>query len=188
MGQPDHVPLAVADRVRPVEPLPTPEAWTPSRPGDLRAARQPTGALLGTPGPDQGFALHLASRFADRLRLGPGERLEDAVVGASAIALRRAARFGRAPVVHDCELAFGLLGLLDEAPEDLVRLRRGLLEGCAEDEWRQRLVAASVTDEALALSPAEARRRQAEWRRWFVADAGADGSTGAVEAASAAAS
>ena len=38
---------------------------------------QPSGALLGTPGPNVGYAYTLAERVADRLRLGPHEHADD---------------------------------------------------------------------------------------------------------------
>ena len=57
-----------------------PGIWTQSRPSELRGTR-PAGPSLGTPGPDQGFALKLARRFEDRLELAEGESTEDAIAG-----------------------------------------------------------------------------------------------------------
>ena len=70
--QPSFVPVVEADQVRRAYQLHVPEIWTTSRPSELRGTRQPAGAFLGTPGPDQGFALKLARRFEDRLVLVPG--------------------------------------------------------------------------------------------------------------------
>ena len=79
--QPSFVPVVEADQVRRAYQLHVPSIWTTSRPSELRGTRAPAGAFLGTPGPDQGFALKLARRFEDRLVLAPGEHAEDAIVG-----------------------------------------------------------------------------------------------------------
>ena len=126
MTQPSFVPVVEADQVRRAYQLHVPEIWTTSRPSELRGTRAPSGAFLGTPGPDQGFALKLARRFEDRLVLGAGEQAEDAIVGCTAVAMRRAASFGRAPVIHDLTLAFTLWGFLAGAPADLVATREPL--------------------------------------------------------------
>lgn len=164
MAQPDHVPLQEADRVRPVERLPTPAAWVADRPADLRGVGQPSGRLLGTQGPDQGYALVLAGRFVDRLALGPDERAEDAVAGCLGVALKRAALFGRAPVAYDCELAFSLFGFLGDAPADLLSWRGHVFQAAAHDYPAQRRISDLVPDTTLRLSPAEVRARLAEWR------------------------
>ena len=72
MTQPSFVPVVEADQVRRAYQLQVPSIWTTSRPSELRGTRQPSGTFLGTPGPDQGFALKLARRFEDRLVLGAG--------------------------------------------------------------------------------------------------------------------
>lgn len=164
MAQPDHVPLKEADRVRPVDRLPTPAAWTADRPADLRGAAQPSGRLLGTQGPDQGYALTLARRFVDRVVLGPGERAEDAVAGCLGVALKRAALFGRAPVVFDYELALGLFGFLGEAPGDLLEWRRPLFQAAAHDYEAQRRISDLVPEATLRLPPGEIRDRLSDWR------------------------
>ena len=70
--QPSFVPIVEADQVRPAYQLQVPSIWTQSRPSELRGASQPSGVQLGSPGPDQGFALKLARRFADRLQVVGG--------------------------------------------------------------------------------------------------------------------
>jgi hypothetical protein len=169
MAQPDHVPLNEADRLRPVERLPTPAAWMADRPADLRGAGQPSGRLLGTQGPDQGYALTLAGRFVDRLVLGPGERAGDAVVGCLGVALKRAALFGRAPVLFDYEVALRLFGFLGEAPADLVEWRRPLFQGAAKDYHAQRRISDLVPEDTLRLSPAEVLDRLLGWRSLITA-------------------
>ena len=106
-----------------------PEAWWPDRPGVVEGL-QPTGPLLGSQGPDQGYAFAIAHRLASKLRLQPRERLDDAMRGCVLIALRRASLFSRAPVVHDVKLAFTIWGFFDEQPPaDLLARRAELFEG-----------------------------------------------------------
>ena len=109
---------------------PAGQAWTATRPGDL-VGRQPTGAKLGRQGPDQGYGLKLVRRLADRLELAPGEHLDDVIAGNLAVGLARASLFGRAPVIHDLELAFTVWGYLGGAPPELVTYRKPLF-------WRRR--------------------------------------------------
>lgn len=169
MAQPDFVPVSPGDRVRKTDDLPSPDSWRATRPGELEGLRPPTGRSFGNPGPDQGFALKLAKRFADRLELQPGEHAEDAVTGCLGVALRRASRFGRAPVIYDLELAFTLFGFLGGAPDDLLEFRRPFFDAVAHDYWDQRDVADLVAEETLAMTPAEVRARLADWRSLLVA-------------------
>jgi len=120
--------------------------------------------MLGKPGPDQGYGLALAQKFAGRLRLAPGETEADAIAGCTAVALRRASMLGRAPVIYDFDLAFQLWGFLGDAPDDLVEFRKPLFAGAAHHYKHQREIADQVTEEALRLTPAEARARLGDWR------------------------
>ena len=79
MTQPEYVPTALADRVREQEKLPAHQGWTATRPADAVVPSAPTGPRLGRPGPDQGYALRLARRFRDRIKLVPGEHMADAM-------------------------------------------------------------------------------------------------------------
>jgi len=164
MAQPEYVPVAVADRVRPAERLPVPHSWHQDRPAELLRPDRPTGPRFGTPGPDQGYALKLAHRFEDRLRLAPGESAEDAEAGCVAVALCRAALFGRAPVVYDLEHAFTLWGFLGEAPADLVEHRRPLFSAAAHHYEAKREIADRVPEATLRLTPAQVRESLAGWR------------------------
>ncbi|MEY2959575.1 MAG: hypothetical protein RLZZ01_2143 [Actinomycetota bacterium] len=136
-----------------------PESWTPDRPGIVDGL-QPVGARLGAQGPDQGFALTIARRRADRVQLQPGERLDDAIRGCVAIALRRASAFSRAPVVHDVDLAFTIWGFYDERPPaDLLERRAELFEGIGNvlhHYAEGRHVADLVPESTLRLTPAAA--------------------------------
>ena len=89
--------------------MPASGSWRADRPGDL-GALQPKGALLGSPGPNVGYALTLANRARDRLKLEPHESIDDATEVIAAVAMKRAATFGRAPTVNDVDFAMELLG------------------------------------------------------------------------------
>lgn len=163
MAAPDYVPVTLADRPRSALALPPPRSWTASRPADL-ARNQPSGPKLGSQGPDQGYALNLAARFADRLILEPGDHADDVMAGCVGVALKRASIFGRAPVIHDIELALGLFGFLDPAPADLVAWRRERFAGASHHYWDQRAIADRVPEATLRLTPAQVRGRLADWR------------------------
>ena len=164
MPQPEYVPIASSDRVRPAERLPVPHQWRADRPADLDEPEQPSGPAMGTPGPDQGYGLKLARAFADRLVLSEGISVEDAIRGCLGVALRRAALYGRAPVLYDFELAFTLWGFLGGAPDEVVRERRPLFEAASHHYWDQRAISDRVPDETLGLTPAQVRDRLGDWR------------------------
>ena len=165
MTQPSYVPIVEADQVRPAYRLRTPLAWKADRVADLRTPGQPKGKEMGVPGPDQGYALLLAHRlFAERLELSGGVTTDDALVGASAVASARAARFGRAPVAKDVEMALVLFGFLGGAPEDLIAWRTVLFRGAAHHYEQQRRIVDAVPDDTLPLRPDEVRARLGEWR------------------------
>lgn len=164
MTQPKFAPIPIEDEVRPAYRLATSRPWTPSRPADFRSGRRAEGIGTGTPGPDQGYALRLARRFAGTLTLAEGEHEDDALAGAVVIALRRAASFGRAPVLADIEFALALFGFLDDAPGDLVEERKRLFRGAAHDYWDRRALAASVPEDVLGCTPAEVKASLAGWR------------------------
>jgi hypothetical protein len=160
--------MTLGDRVRTADTLPIPDRWSADRPGELAGLRPPEGRAFGTTGPDQGYGLKLAKRFVERLELQPGEHAEDAVSGCLGVALRRASRFGRAPVIYDLELAFTLFGFLGGAPADLLEFRRSYFDAASHDYWDQRDIADLVAEETLALSPADVRSRLGEWRSMLV--------------------
>ena len=163
MAAPEYVPVAPADLPRKGEALP-PDSWKPERPGDL--VFQPRGPRFGTPGPDQGYGLKLARRFTDQLMLEPGEHVDDVVAGGLGVGLKRAASFGRAPVIHDFAFAYGVFGFLDKAPSDLAKFRKELFAGAGHAYWQEREVCDTVPDETLRLTPADVRAKvtAGQWR------------------------
>lgn len=106
-------------------PLP----WKLDRKAEI-VGRQPKGNGLGNPGPDQGYVLTLAALVRGRIRVQPGELVDDVVAGSITIALRRASQVGRAPVMEDILIALTIWGwLLDSPPHDLVNTRQKLFAG-----------------------------------------------------------
>jgi hypothetical protein len=163
MAAPDYVPVAYGDRPRTLLPPPGHDGWTATRPGDL-TDRQPSGRLFGNQGPDQGYGLVLAERFHGRLLLTEGEDEHDVMAGCLGVALARASIFGRAPVIHDLELAYGLWGYLDPPPADLVAYRKPLFAGASHHYWDQRAIVDLVPESTLRMTPAAVRQRVKEWR------------------------
>jgi hypothetical protein len=164
MPQPDYVPMTRADEVRQAERMPVPGTWVPNRPGEVWDKGMPTGKRVGAPGPDQGYGLKLARQFLGRLQLADGELADDAVAGCLTVGLKRASRFGRAPVIHDMELAFVLWGFLGDPPAALIEYRKPLFMAVSHDYWEQRAIADAVPDETLRLTAADVRSRLADWR------------------------
>src|SRR5690606_41372985 len=121
-------------RVRPVRscgaPPRRPEPWFAERPGELDGGFR-WRERFGAPGPDQGYVYVLARRFRDRLTLAPDEDVDDAIAGCAAVALKRAALFGRAPVVPDRTVAFTISGFLGHAPPGLLASRPPLFAGAS---------------------------------------------------------
>jgi len=155
MTQPSFVPIAEADQVRPALHLKVPSAWSADRPADHRVPGIPIGRGYGSPGPDQGFALSLARRFEDRIRLTPDEEIEDVLTGCALIASRRAAAFGRAPCVYDLDAAFALFGFLNgDPPADVVESRTTKFRSVSHSYEAQRELVDSIPEEALSALPA----------------------------------
>jgi hypothetical protein len=167
MAAPEFVPPSPTERVRlPWESPPVvPPAWTLDRPGEI-FTRQPEGPRLGYQGPDQGYALVLANRFRDRLKLAAGEHADDAVTGCVLIGTRRASLYGRAPVVHDLTIAFTMWGYLDSSPPaELLRARRARFQAAAHDYETARAIVDAVPEDVLRMTPADvAAAYPARWR------------------------
>ena len=168
MAAPEYVPVPVVGKARlPWEsPDHVPAAWTLDRPGEVAQGRQPVGPRLGYPGPDIGYALTLAALVRPEVVAGPGESVDDAVAGCTAIAMRRAALFGRAPVLHDLRMSFTMWGWFDAQPsQDLRATRRSAFEAASHDYEIRRAVVDQVPDETLRMTPAQvADAYPARWR------------------------
>lgn len=95
--------------------LPPARSWYADRPGEV--AFDPEGETYGFAGPDAGYVGKLVPLFRDRLVPGTTHR-EDVIAAGKAIAMRRAAICGRAPMAEDLEVAFLVLGALEDVPGD----------------------------------------------------------------------
>jgi hypothetical protein len=169
MAAPRFAPVPPTEQVRAyASPEHVPDPWLADRPGEIDGP-QPSGALLGTQGPDQGYALVLARRLAPEVRLQPGDKLDDAVRGSLGIALRRASMFSRAPVIHDLTVAFTMWGWFDEQPPaELVERRRQLFQGVgnvAHHYVEARAIVDLVPESSLRLAPAAVQSQYpSRWR------------------------
>jgi hypothetical protein len=175
MAAPKFAPVpAIGDIKSYRSPAYVPDPWMPDRPGDLDGG-QPSGPRLGYQGPDQGYALVLANRLAPQLVVADDEDIDDVVKGCTAIALRRASMFGRAPVIHDLRIAFTIWGFLDPAPPaDLVALRVKRFEGAGHPHHYEvaRALADEVPASTLQMNPDKvAAAYRTEWRRLLGLDA-----------------
>ena len=168
MAAPRYAPVSPVENPRSYEsPDFVPAGWTPGRPAEIEG-RQPVGERLGYQGPDQGYVLTLAARARSRVRVSHGEDVDDALRGCSLIALRRAALFGRAPVVYDLDLALTMWGYLTDAPPaDLLAVRRELFAGVGNPHHYKegRAIADMVPESTLRMTPAAVASQMAtSWR------------------------
>ncbi|HVV36514.1 MAG TPA: hypothetical protein VHC63_07905 [Acidimicrobiales bacterium] len=153
MAQPEFVPVGERDEVRPAELLPPPKRWEATRPGETVDTRMPEGDGFGNQGPDQGYALFLAKRFADKLELVDGEHRNDVINGCLGVATKRASLFGRGPVIYDWEIAFTVWGYLGGAPTAVVQKRVELFAEASHHYWKRRAIADAVPESTLRMTP-----------------------------------
>src|SRR3954462_14215769 len=158
MAAPEYVPVPVVGKARlPWEsPDHVPGPWTLDRPAEVAQGRQPVGPRLGYPGPDIGYALTLAALVRPEVVAGPGESVDDAVAGCTAIAMRRAALFDRAPVLHARRMSFTMWGGFAAQPsQDLRATPRSAFEAASHDYEIRRAFVDQVPDETLRMTPAQ---------------------------------
>lgn len=154
MSQPKFAPISESAEIRKCYHLEAPQPWRFDRPAELaRDYNLSYKSGMGDIGPDQGFAIKLAKRVADRIILEKGEHSDDVLAGMVAIALRRASLFGRAPVFSDVILAGKLFGYFDEVRDELLQYRKGLFSGVAHDKYKERVLAFSLPEAALLANP-----------------------------------
>jgi hypothetical protein len=143
--------------------MPPARRWVADRPGDLPAG-WPTGKLLGSPGPNVGYALTLANRVRDQLALTPHEHADDAIAVVAEIAMRRAALFGRAPVMPDVEFATQILGYRGDADPDFVAWRMRVVQGAHHGYYERRTLVDAIPVDILRLVPTALPAHLAEAR------------------------
>lgn len=140
-------------------PLPPARSWFGTRPGEVWS--DPDAVHFGSVGPDSGYAGRLARLFDKRVDSGRLSR-EDAVAAGTAIAARRAALSGRAPIAEDLEVAFLLAGLLEGTPGDwsLVSSKiEAALGGSAAEPAKAEEVATELPEDWMRSKPREIRDR-----------------------------
>jgi hypothetical protein len=143
--------------------MPPARSWVANRPGDLPDG-QPSGKLLGSPGPNVGYALTLANRLRDRFVLAPHEHSDAAVAVVAEIAMRRAALFGRAPVITDVEFGMQIMGYTGDAAPDFVEWRVRAVEGAQHNYYERRALVDAVPVDILRLAPSTLPAHLAEAR------------------------
>jgi hypothetical protein len=141
---------------------PPARGWHATRPGDWVAGEETPGRMRGAPGPNVGYAYTLANRVKDRWKLAPTEYVGDAVAVVAELAGRRAASYGRAPVIRDIEFVASLLAY--DAADDFAATRVRLVHEASHDYRRRRAVVDSVPDDVLRAAPNDVRTVAAQWR------------------------
>jgi hypothetical protein len=144
--------------------MPPANSWSADRPGDLHGA-QPHGEMMGSPGPNIGYALTLVHRAQDRLALAPFEHVDDACAVVGAIGMKRAASYGRAPVMPDIECAMLVLGYQGGCAPDFAEWRALAIEGAHHEYARRRVLCDAVSLDALRLAPQALAPRVEDVRR-----------------------
>jgi len=132
--------------------LPAAHGWKADRPGDL-VAGQPTGDLLGRPGPNVGYAVMLAGRLRDSVQLAPHEHVADALAVIAELAMKRAASYGRAPTMPDVEIAATLLGYQGDVDDEFAAWRCAVAHGADHEYGVRRAIVDAVPDAVLRLPP-----------------------------------
>ena len=140
--------------------MPAAGSWRADRPGDL-VAGQPHGELLGSPGPDVGYARLLVERRRDRMVVAPHEPRDDIEAVIAELAMKRAASFGRAPVTADVDVAMELLGYAGDVPFEAPEWRLHLVHGAAHEYAKRRRIIDSVPLEVLRLPPEQVSQSMA---------------------------
>lgn len=166
MSAPKFVPVAAVEAFRGDSALPPAQEWLTDRPAEITVGA-PTGQRMGRPGPGQGYGIKLANTFHGKLHLTEGEHEHDVLAGILGVALKRAALYGRAPMIHDLRMALTLFGYLRlDAPADQVAARRSVFEAAGHHYELQRAIADMVPDATLRMSQAE--QAKVPWQQLLV--------------------
>ena len=149
---PEDAPRQVQN-IAPGVTMPAARAWRLHRPGDEVAVGQPHGELFGDPGPNIGYALGLVHRVQDRFALAPHEHVDDATAVVGEVAMRRAASYGRAPVMTDVECAMLVFGYQGGCAPDFAEWRASMVLGAHHEYARRRVLVEAVPLDELRLAP-----------------------------------
>jgi hypothetical protein len=132
--------------------MPAAVAWRADRAGDL-VAGQPTGNLLGRPGPNVGYAVTLAERLRDRITLAAHESTADALAVVAELGMKRAASYGRAPTMSDVEVGASLLGYQGDVDPAFAEWRAVVVHGADHEYGVRRALVDAVSDGVLRMPP-----------------------------------
>jgi hypothetical protein len=161
-----YVPTRPEDAPRRSVAVPPAAGWRAVRPGDLDPGEPigKKGRLLGTPGPDSGYALALAERFHDRVTAVFPETIHDVEAIAAQFAMRRGSVLGRAPIQTDVELGLTLFGWLGSPPPELVEWRRMAVADVGHDYARRVGLIEAIPEWVVRHRIDDIRSRMGEWR------------------------
>jgi hypothetical protein len=99
------------------------------------------------------------------VRVGAHEHVHDAISVIAEVAGKRAASFGRAPVMPDIDVAIKALGYDGTADNKFVELRTRLVQDAGHSYLRRRAIVDAVPDTALRAPDAGAAAVRAELER-----------------------
>jgi hypothetical protein len=166
MGQEPKIEIPLEDLPRATSGPAPARRWSASRPGDLHTpAEVPWGGAFGTPGPDTGYALKLASAASYELEEGESRHNVQSVL--LLLMSARASRFGKGPSADDLAWSLMLLGLdrQEEIPQAaMARLaedRQYWAPRVANSNAAARRLSAKLTPELLARSVVDLRHHLA---------------------------
>ena len=135
-------------------------------PGDLGGSEAARGRAARPPGPERRLRLHArrARRRPARARARP-KHADDVIAVIAEIAGKRAALFGRAPVIGDVDVAIGAARLRRQRRRRVRRRRaRCSCTKPAHDYRRRRALVDAVPDALLRRKPDEVGAEIDEWR------------------------
>ncbi len=144
--------------------MPPSRSWFAQRPGDGSSSSDVDGRLMGRPGPNVGYALSLVERQRETWTLDPLEHGDDAAAVVAEVAMKRAARFGRAPAKPDVDLAVAIFGYDGSADAGWVVRRVALVHDAAHHYEVRRAAVDLVPDELLRVIPGNDRSVINTWR------------------------
>lgn len=157
MAQQPNIELPVSGLQRRTSGIGPERPWTPNRPGELTGIGMPWGGAFGTPGPDSGYAMKLAT---DReLILADHEHRADADAAVAAVAAARSSLTGRGPTKGDIDAAIVILGYDTES--DFGPVRAAAIGGSAHHPLRIRRLIAGIPTDVYDANADELRERVA---------------------------
>jgi hypothetical protein len=158
MAQPFFRPTEKSFRVRASYRLRTPPKFELKRVGEIRPeVGDPEPDYINSfPGPDQGFGLLLIENALKDINLSHEENKHDVISAFGALVTKRAAYFGRAPIVSDVKYILLLFGYQTDKPinkeleSKLIAKRRLMFLGAAHSYEIQRKIAHTVSLDVLS--------------------------------------